>query len=59
MVGFDHRRLTAKTTLHYIRVNGSLYQEVNGTDFLRLFLKDTDKFLANDLSLMLWLLNTF
>ena len=41
----------AKTGLDNVRVNGSLHQEVHGSDFLRFFLKDADEFLTDNLSL--------
>ena len=54
-MGFDDCRLAAKTTFYHVRINGSLYKEVYGTDLLCLFLKDTDEFLTDNLTLRLWL----
>ena len=58
-MGFDHRRLAAYAAFHHIRVDGSLYQKIYSADFFRFLLKHTDKFLANNLKLMLRLLYTF
>ena len=52
MVRLDHGRFS-KAGLNNIRIDGSLYQEVNCTDFLCLFLKYTDKLLTDDFSLLL------
>ena len=38
---------------HHNGIDGSLYQEIHGTDLLRLFLEYTDELFADDLSLML------
>ena len=54
MMGFNYCRLS-KATLNYIRINSTLYQEVNSTNFLGLFLKYTDKLLTDNLTLCLWL----
>ena len=51
MVGLNHCGFSAETALNYIRVNGSLCQEIHSTDFLRLFLKNTDEFLTDNLTL--------
>ncbi len=53
MMGFDHGRLPAKTALHHIRINSSLYQKVYGADLLRLFLEYTDKLFSDNLALLL------
>ena len=57
VVGFDHCGLSAEATLNNVRINCSLYQEVNGADLLCLFLEYADKLFADDLSLSLRLLN--
>ena len=57
VVGFDHCGFSAETTLYNVRINRSLYKEVNGTDLLCLFLEHTDELLTDDLSLSLRLLN--
>ena len=57
MVGFDHCGLSAETTLYNVRINCSLYKEINSTDLLCLFLEYADKLFADDLSLSLRLLN--
>ena len=54
MMGLDNCRL-AKAALYYIWIYGSLHQKINSTNFLGFFLKYTDKFFANNLSLTLWL----
>ena len=53
MVGLDHCGFTAQSALYHIGIDGSLYQEVHGTDLLRFFLEHTDELFADDLSLML------
>ena len=58
MVGFDDGGFSAQATLHYIRVDGALCQEVHGSDFLGLFLEDTDEFLSDDFPLVLRLGDT-
>ena len=50
MVGFDHSRLTAYTTLHYIRINGSLHKEIHCSDFLGFLFKNADKLLTDNLT---------
>ena len=42
-----------------VGINGSLYQEVYGANFLCLFFKDTDEFLANDFTLSFRLFHAF
>ena len=58
MMGFDHGRLTAKSALHHVGIDGSLGQEVHGTNLLCLFLEDADEFLTNDFTLALRLSDT-
>ena len=53
MVGLDDCGLAAETALDYVRVDCSLRKEVNGTYFLSFFLKYTDKFFTDYLSLLL------
>ena len=53
VVGLDHCGFAAQSTLYHVGINGSLYQEIHGTDLLRLFLEYTDELFADDLSLML------
>ena len=52
-MGLDHCGFAAQSTLYHVGINGSLYQEIHGTDLLRLFLEDTDELFTDDLSLML------
>src|SRR5699024_8699399 len=49
VVGFDDGGFAAEAALYYVRVDGSLCQIVDGSDFLCFFLKDTDEFFADDL----------
>ena len=53
VMGLDHCGFTAQSALYHIGIDGSLYEEIHGTDLLRLFLKYTDELFADDLSLML------
>ena len=53
VMGLDHCGFTAQSALYHIGIDGSLYQEIHGTDLLRLFLEYTDELFADDLSLML------
>ena len=48
MVRFDNGGFSADTALYNVRVDGSLYKEVYGTDFLCLFFEDTDKFFTDN-----------
>lgn len=48
VVGLDHCGFSAKSGLYHIRVDGSLCQEIHGSDLLCLFLEDTDKFLSDN-----------
>ena len=57
VVGFDHCRFSTETTLYNVRINGSLYKEINSTNLLCLFLEHTDELVTDDLSLSLRLLN--
>ena len=57
MVGFDHCGFTAKSTFHYVRIDGSLCKEINSPDFLCFFFEYTDKFLSDDLTFLLRLCN--
>ena len=43
----------SKAGFHHVGVNGSLGKEVHCSDFICLTLKDTDKLLADNLSLLL------
>ena len=52
MVGLDYRRL-AQAALNNIRINGSLYQEIHGTNLLGFLLKYPDELLADNLALLL------
>ena len=58
MVRLDHCGFSAKTALYNVRINGSLCKEINGSDFLRFFLENTDKFLTDDLTLCFRLSNS-
>ena len=49
MVALDHGGF-AQAALNHIRINGSLHQEIHSADFLRLFFKHADEFLADYLS---------
>src|SRR5699024_4116996 len=44
VVRFDHCGLAAQTAFNYIRINGSLCQEIHSSDLLCLFLKHADEF---------------
>ena len=57
MVALDDHALSAQAGLHHIGIDGTLSQEVHRADFLGLFLKDPDEFLADDLPLVLRLGN--
>ena len=50
MVRLDHCRFTAQTTFYNVRINGSLCQEINGTDLLCFFFKNTDEFFTDNLT---------
>ena len=52
VVGLNHCSLT-KAGFHHVCVNGSLGKEVHCPDFICLTLKDTDKLLSDNLSLLL------
>ena len=58
VVGFDHCGFSAQTALYHVRINGSLYQEIHGTDLLRLFLEYTDELFTDDLTFCFRLCNT-
>ena len=58
MMRFDHSGFSAQAALYHIRINSSLRQEVYGADLLCLFLKHTDEFLADNLTLLLRLCHT-
>ena len=58
MMRFDHRGFSTKTTLYHVRINSSLCQEVNGTNLLCFFLKDTNELFADDLTFCFRLSNT-
>ena len=49
----DDCRFSAESTLHYVRIDGSLRKEVNLSDFLSFFLEYTDEFLTDDFTLAL------
>ena len=59
MVRFDNGGFSADTALYNVRVDGSLYKEVYGTDFLCLFFEDTDKFFTDDFTFFLRLFYAF
>ena len=58
VVALDDGGLTARTALDDIGVNGTLCKEIDLADLLRLFLKDADELLADDLALALRLGDT-
>ena len=58
MMRFDYGRFSAKSAFYNVRINCSLCQEVNGSDFLCFFLKDTDKFFTDNFSFLLRLCNS-
>ena len=53
VVGLDHCGFSAKSGLYHIRVDGSLCQEIHGSDLLCLFLEDTDEFLSDNFTFFL------
>ena len=53
MVRLNHCGFTAETTFYYVRINGSLYQEINRSNLFRFFLEYTDEFFSDDFSLLL------
>ena len=53
MMGFDHCGFSAKTTFYHIRIDGSLCEEINRTNFLCLFFKNTDKFFTDNFTFCL------
>ena len=57
MVGLDNSRLT-ETTFDHVRIDCALYKEINGTDLLRFFFEDTDKFFTNNLTFRFRFCNT-
>ena len=57
MMGFYHRAFS-QPAFDYIRIDCSLYQIIYRTDFLCLFLKDTDKLFPDNLPLLLWIFHT-
>ena len=52
MMGFDDGRFSAKSAFHNVRVNRSLYKEIDCPDLLCFFFKYTDKFFSDDFSLL-------
>ena len=57
MVGLDNSRLT-ETTFDHVRIDCALYKEINGTDLLRFFFEDTDKFFTDNLTFRFRFCNT-
>lgn len=49
----------AKAAFNDIGINGPLHQVIDLTEFTRLFFKDADKFLANDLTFALGICHAF
>ena len=50
VMGFDHCGFSAETALYNVWINGSLCQEIYGSDFLCFFFKNADKFFTDDLT---------
>lgn len=57
VVGFDHCGFTAKTTFHYVWIDGSLCKEINSSNFLCFLFKYTDEFLSDDFTFLFRLCN--
>lgn len=57
MMRLDHSRFT-ETTLDYVRINRSLYEEIHSTDFLCFFFEYSDKFFSNNLTFFFRIRNT-
>ena len=52
VVGFDNGGFSAEAAFNDVRVDGSLGEEVHGTDFFGFFFEDADKFFADDLTFL-------
>ena len=53
MVGLDHCGFSAQSGFYHIWIDGSLCQEIHGSDLLCFFLEDTDKFFSDDFTFFL------
>ena len=58
VVRLDDCGFSAKAALYNVWVNGSLCQEINGTNFLCFLFKNTNELFTDYLSLSLWFSNT-
>ena len=50
VMGFDHCRFSAKTTLYNVRINSSLCKEIHCSNLLCLFFENSDEFFTDDLT---------
>ena len=55
---FDDCGFTAETALYHVRINGSLYEEIDSADFLCFLFKYTDEFFSDNFTFLFGLRNT-
>ena len=58
MVALDDSGFTAQAAFYNIRVNGSLYEEINGSYFFCFLFENANKFFADYFSLLLRFFDT-